>query len=61
VGRVPDTVAVLLTRVKEYERLTVRASLAHDADTAREALARNPLLPDRATADTVFGDLLPLW
>jgi alpha-galactosidase/6-phospho-beta-glucosidase family protein len=47
--------------VKEYERLTVRAVLAQSVDAAREALAHNPLVPDRATADRLVRDLSPLW
>jgi len=61
VGRVPDRVQPLLARVKEYERLTVRAVLTQSVDTAREALAHNPLVPDRATADRLVRDLSPLW
>ena len=61
VGRVPDRVQPLLARVKEYERLTVRAVLTQSVDAAREALAHNPLVPDRATADRLVRDLSPLW
>jgi 6-phospho-beta-glucosidase len=61
VGRVPDRVQPLLARVKEYERLTVRAVLARSVDAASEALANNPLVPDRATADRLVRDLSPLW
>ena len=61
VGRVPARITPLLTRVKEYERLTVRAALAPDAAAAREALARNPLVPDGATAARLIDDLSPLW
>ena len=61
VGRVPERVAALLGRVKEYERLTVRASLAQNIDAAREALAHNPLVPDRRTAGRLIDDLSPLW
>ena len=61
VGPVPDRIVPLLTRVKEYEHLTVRAALARSLDAAREALARNPLVPDRATADALVDDLSPLW
>jgi 6-phospho-beta-glucosidase len=61
VGRVPDRIQPLLARVKEYERLTVRAVLARSVDAAREALANNPLVPDRATADRLVRDLSPLW
>ena len=57
----PDRVQPLLARVKEYERLTVRAVLAQSVDAAREALAHNPLVPDRATADRLVRDLSPLW
>ena len=56
-----DQVQPLLARVKEYERLTVRAVLAQSVDAAREALAHNPLVPDRATADRLVRDLSPLW
>jgi 6-phospho-beta-glucosidase len=61
VGSVPDAVAPLLGRVKEYERLTVRAALSPSADAARAALAANPLVPDAATADRLIADLSPLW
>ena len=61
VGAVPDRIAPLLTRVKEYERLTVQAALTRSMDAAREALAHNPLVPDRATADALIADLSPLW
>jgi 6-phospho-beta-glucosidase len=61
VGRVPDRVQPLLARVKEYERLTVRAVLARSVDAAREALANNPLVPDRATAERLVRVLSPLW
>ena len=47
--------------MKEYERLTVRAVLARSVDAACEALANNPLVPDRATADRLVRDLSPLW
>ena len=61
VGRVPERIAPLLALVKAYERLTVRASLARDIEAARDALAHNPLVPDRATADALIDDLSPLW
>ena len=61
VGRIPDRVQPLLARVKEYERLTVRAVLAQSVDAAREALTNNPLVPDRAVADRLVRDLSPLW
>ena len=58
---VPERIVPLLTRVKEYERLTVRAALHASIDAARDALAHNPLVPDRATADRLIADLSPLW
>jgi 6-phospho-beta-glucosidase len=60
-GRVPDRVAPLLSQVRDYERLTVRAALAQAPDAARDALARNPLVADAAAADRLVGDLSPLW
>ena len=45
VGPVPARIVPLLTHVKEYERLTVRAALTQSMDAAREALAHNPLVP----------------
>jgi 6-phospho-beta-glucosidase len=61
VGPVPDRVRPLLTRVKEYERRTVQATLVRSIDHARDALAVNPLVPDIATADRLIADLSPLW
>jgi 6-phospho-beta-glucosidase len=61
VGAVPDRIAALLTRVKQYERLTVRASLAQSIDAAREALAHNPLVREAGVAARLVDDLSPLW
>jgi 6-phospho-beta-glucosidase len=61
VGAAPDAVAPLLARVKDYERRTVAAALARSTDGARDALASNPLVPDRSTADRLLADLSPLW
>jgi 6-phospho-beta-glucosidase len=61
VGRVPESIAGLLARVKEYERLTVRAALAQSVGDAREALAHNPLVPEHLTAERLMDDLSPLW
>ena len=61
VGAVPDGVAPLLARVKEYERRTVAAVLAQSPEAAREALSSNPLVPDRQTADRLVAELSPLW
>jgi len=61
VGRVDERIVPLLTRVKEYERLTVQAALNPSIAAAREALARNPLVADTGTADRLIADLSPLW
>jgi 6-phospho-beta-glucosidase len=61
VGPLPHRVAPLLTNVREYERLAVRAAMNRSMDTAHEALASNPLVPDAATAARLIADLLPLW
>ena len=50
VGSAPAQVRDLLTRVKAYERLTVRAGLSGDPAHARDALAANPLVNDEALA-----------
>lgn len=44
VGAVPEAARALLEQVKEYERLTVEAALSGSTETARRALARNPLV-----------------
>jgi len=61
IGQVPERIVPMLTRVKEYERLTVQAALAPSRDAARDALGHNPLVPDRATAEALIDDLSPLW
>jgi len=61
VGRVPDRVRPLLTKVKDYERLTIAAARAGSIASAQDALAANPLVPNRATAGRIIDDLLPLW
>lgn len=57
-GAVPDAVRSLLVQVKEYERLTVAAALTRDRETAARALARNPLVPDQATARQLVAALV---
>jgi len=56
-GAVPDAVRGLLLHVKEYERLTVDAALTRAVETATTALARNPLVPDRTTAERLMQAL----
>ncbi len=47
---VPESVSELIVRVKKYERLTVQAGLTGTTESARAALATNPLVasPDLA-------------
>ena len=49
-GPVPEAVRPLLVRVKEYERLTVEAAVTGSPETARRALAHNPLVGAAALA-----------
>ena len=51
---VPAGPKELITRVKEYERLTVAAIRAKRFATAVDALAVHPLVPDRATAQAIM-------
>lgn len=50
VGAVPAAVQKLFFGVKEYERLTVQAALEGSLAKAVDALAANPLVPDRECA-----------
>jgi len=59
VGPLPEAVRPLAVRVKEYERLTVRAALSGDRDLARRALARNPLVGADELAGRLLETLLP--
>jgi 6-phospho-beta-glucosidase len=56
---VPESVRELLVRVKEYERLTVRAALEDSAELALEALTLNPLVGDRELAQRLLAELEP--
>ena len=56
VGPVPETVRPLLLQVKEYERLTVRASVEHSRELATAALVRNPLVGRPDTAREVLRE-----
>jgi 6-phospho-beta-glucosidase len=57
VGAVPPSVRELLVRVKEYERLTVEAALSGSPETARAALACNPLVGRAETAERLLAAL----
>lgn len=56
VGHAPEAVRSLLLRVKEYERLTVRASVEHSRQLALAALEKNPLVARLDVAEQVLAD-----
>ena len=56
---VPASVRGLLTRVKEYERLTVAAATSRKAADAERALAANPLVGDAGHASRLVAALGP--
>lgn len=56
-GPVPPQARDLLVQVKRYERLTVAAALRGGRDRRLEALAANPLVPSRDTAERLLADL----
>lgn len=56
VGRAPDAVRPLLLQVKEYERLTVRASVEHSRSFALAALEKNPLVGRQDVARKVLTE-----
>jgi 6-phospho-beta-glucosidase len=57
-GRAPEAVRSLLLQVKEYERLTVRASVEHSRDMALAALEKNPLVRDPETSKQVLAEYI---
>ncbi|MGC2725891.1 MAG: hypothetical protein WA224_18175 [Candidatus Acidiferrales bacterium] len=56
VGLAPDAVRSLLLQVKEYERLTVRASVEHSRKFALAALEKNPLVGRQDVAQAVLTE-----
>jgi len=58
VGRAPEVVRPLLLRVKEYERLTVRASVEHSHQMALAALEKNPLVARSEVAQQVLAEYI---
>lgn len=56
VGRAPEAVRPLLMQVKEYERLTVRASVEHSGEMALAALEKNPLVARPEAARQVLAE-----
>lgn len=59
VGKLPESVRALVCQVKDYERRTVQAALSQNRSQGVEALARNPLVPSRAAAESLVDQLLP--
>jgi len=58
VGHAPETVRPLLLQVKEYERLTVRASVEHSREAALAALMKNPLVAQPEIAREVLAEYI---
>ncbi|MBZ5549046.1 MAG: 6-phospho-beta-glucosidase [Acidobacteriia bacterium] len=58
VGRAPEAVLPLLLRVKEYERLTVRAAVEHSRESALAALVKNPLVARPEVAREVLAEYI---
>jgi len=58
VGHAPEAVRPLLLQVKEYERLTVRASIEHSLEAALAALVKNPLVGHPEIAQQVLAEYL---
>jgi 6-phospho-beta-glucosidase len=56
VGQAPEAVRDLLLQVKEYERLTVRASVEQSHEMALAALEKNPLVARREVAKQVLAE-----
>jgi len=56
VGHAPEAVRSLLRQVKEYERLTVQASVEHSPELAVAALEKNPLVGSHETARQILGE-----
>jgi 6-phospho-beta-glucosidase len=54
----PPACSELLTRVKEYELLTVEAAVRGDRDAARQALRAHPLGPQEDRVQAVLDDIL---
>jgi 6-phospho-beta-glucosidase len=57
VRRPPGTVGSLITQVKTYERLTIRAAFSTDPARRADALAANPLVANRDLAARLVADL----
>lgn len=58
VGPVPDHPRELMTKVKIYERATIRAALSGDRGELVDALALNPLVPSNDVAERLVAAML---
>ncbi|HJR96594.1 MAG TPA: 6-phospho-beta-glucosidase [Actinomycetota bacterium] len=54
----PEEAAALVRRVKQVERLTIRAATEGRADVALEAIAAHPLVPSYETAERILAGYL---
>jgi 6-phospho-beta-glucosidase len=61
VGHAPESVRPLLSQVKEYERLTVRASVEHSHEAALAALIKNPLVAQPEIAQQVLDEYVEVF
>jgi 6-phospho-beta-glucosidase len=57
-GDLPASARDLVTRVKEVERLTIRAASERSRSLALEAIAHHPLVPSAAIAERILADYL---
>ena len=54
-GALPATQRALVTRVKEVERLVIRAAVERSSALALDALAAHPLVPSRPLAERIWA------
>jgi 6-phospho-beta-glucosidase len=57
-GVLPPSARDLVIRVKEVERLTIRAAAEGSRTLALEAMARHPLVPSTAVAERILADYI---
>ena len=57
-GQLPPAARDLVVRVKEVERLTIRAASEGSRALALEAIAHHPLVPSTAVAERILADYL---
>jgi len=57
-GQLPPAARDLVVRVKEVERLTIRAASEGSRALALEAIAHHPLVPSAAVAERILADYL---